>query len=491
MIMWLVAMRSTRAFVRCPITPAVLQTVRHATEVDRIRVKAIVEAEDPTSLIGQDVVIKGWARTVRAQKKLGFLEVNDGSSLTGLQCVFEGEELLATLKQVSTGCSVSVRGSVVASQGKQATEVLATSLTVVGECDGYPLQKKRHTLEMLRLNPSLRARTNTIAAVARVRSCLAQATHAFFHEQDFHYVHTPIITGIDCEGAGDMFRVTTLAEKDESKDFFRREAYLTVSGQLAAETYACGMGDVYTFGPTFRAENSQTTRHLAEFWMVEPEMAFADMHDAMNVAEKLLKYTVRKALDERARDLAFLDQFYGDRALLTRLESLSADEPFARISYKDAVDALRDEIAKDASRWQFPDVDFGTDLATEHERWLAETHFGGKCVFVYDYPRAIKAFYMRDNDDGTTAAFDLLAPGVGELIGGSQREERRDVLADKMRDWDLDPDEYQWYLDLRLFGTVPHAGFGLGFDRLVCYVTAQDNIRDVIPYPRYPGNLQM
>lgn len=374
----------------------------------------------------------------------------------------------------------------------------AESLVIVGECDSsFPLQKKRHTLEFLRSIAHLRPRTNTLAAVARVRSRLAQATHDFFRSLGFHYLHSPVITASDCEGAGEMFRVTTLegdalgeAAKSNSfgTDFFGRSAYLTVSGQLSAEAYACAMGDVYTFGPTFRAENSQTTRHLAEFWMVEPEMAFANLADAMDNAEALLKHTIRVSLSECGNDLAFLDKFYGSNNLLTRLQNIAdPDVPFIRMSYADAIEKLQLAIGKDSTKWQFPDVKFGTDLATEHERWLAET--AGTCVFVYDYPKEIKAFYMRDNDDGeTVASFDLLAPGVGELIGGSQREERLNQLDAKIIQAGLEPAEYWWYLDLRRFGSVPHAGYGLGFDRLVCYVTAQENIRDVSPFPRYPGN---
>ena len=468
----------------------------------RLKIKSIVEAEAPESLVGTKTVIKGWARTVRAQKALGFLEVNDGSSFGGLQCVFEGEAALKELKAVSTGCAVAVEGEIVKSGGKQAIELKAETLEIVGGCEeGYPLQKKRHSLEFLRSIAHLRPRTNTLAAAARLRSCLAQATHRFFEEEGFAYVHSPIITASDCEGAGEMFRVTSLSgdalakaatkENGFEDDFFARSAFLTVSGQLSAETYACAMGDVYTFGPTFRAENSQTSRHLAEFWMIEPEMAFATITEAMDNAEALLKSTISAALDKCGADLKFCDQFYGDKELLDRLTSIATGAPFVRLKYADAVDVLRAEIAKDPSKWQFPDVEFGTDLATEHERWLAETHCGGNCVFVYDYPRTIKSFYMRDNDDGkTVAAFDLLAPGVGELVGGSQREESYEKLVAKMTEFGLDPEDYWWYLDLRKYGSVPHAGYGLGFDRLVCYVAAIENIRDSIPFPRYPGSAQ-
>ncbi|KAJ1457863.1 hypothetical protein M885DRAFT_514359 [Pelagophyceae sp. CCMP2097] len=468
----------------------------------RTRIKKIVEAASPEAFIGEDIVIKGWVKTVRAQKALGFLEVNDGSSFSGLQVVVsDSPEMLATLKKVSTGASVAVRGKVVKSGGgKQAVEISATALEVVGDCDAltYPLQKKRHTLEFLRSIAHLRPRTNTLAAVARVRSALALATHSFFGEEGFQYVHSPLITASDCEGAGEMFRVTSLTGEelakaaksgDFSNDFFARQAFLTVSGQLSAEAYACALGDVYTFGPTFRAENSQTTRHLAEFWMIEPEIAFADKFDAMANAEALLKHAINAALAQCGPDLAFCDEFYGGGVLRERLGALASEAPFERLAYSDAVLLLQTEIAKDPTKWQFPLVEFGTDLATEHERWLAEVHCGGKCVFVYDYPRAIKSFYMRDNADGkTVGAFDLLAPGVGELIGGSQREERLPELEAKLVEFGLDPADYWWYLDLRKYGSVPHAGYGLGFDRLVCYVTGIDNIRDSIPFPRFPGS---
>ena len=390
-------------------------------------------------------------------------------------------------------------------------ELSATSLRIVGTCPGetYPLAKKRHSLEYLRTLAHLRPRTNTIAAVSRVRSTLAGSIHAFFQEQGFNYVQTPLITASDCEGAGEMFRVTTLdvdnvdtlprakdedgkelAGVDYGEDFFGKAAFLTVSGQLGGETYASALGDVYTFGPTFRAENSQTTRHLAEFWMVEPEMAFADLTSAMDNAEAMLKSVVGVALDKCDEDLTFFSKFF-DKGLKDRLQKL-VDKPFVRVEYRDVIKYLQEEIAKDPSKWQFPDVEFGTDLATEHERWLAETKFES-AVFVYNYPKMIKAFYMRDNDeDGgeTVNAMDLLVPGVGELVGGSQREERYDVLVDKMKELDLDVEDYWWYLDLRRFGSVPHSGYGLGFERLVTYVCGIENIRDAIAFPRYPGNAE-
>lgn len=447
------------------------------------------------------------------------------------------------LDRVTTGCAVYLEGPLVSSpskSGEQSIEMAATKLTVVGECpaDQYPLAKKRHTLEYLRTIAHLRPRTNTVAAVARVRSALAGAIHEYFQKSGFLYVQTPLITASDCEGAGELFRVTTLDldnikdlprseendnQVDYKEDFFGKPSFLTVSGQLGAETHACALGDVYTFGPTFRAENSQTTRHLAEFNMVEPEMAFANLDAAMDNAEGMVKYVVKHVLDTCKEDLEFFGKFY-DKTKLESLERL-ANEPFARCSYRDAIKYLQEEIAKDPSKWQFPDVEFGTDLATEHERWLAESKFN-TAVFVYNYPKSIKAFYMRDNDeDGgeTVNAMDLLVPGVGELVGGSQRvrlhrklcvftirlllagttrvtlthslfypfqEERLDVLQKKMEDLDLNPDDYWWYLDLRRFGSVPHAGYGLGFERLVTYVCGIENIREAIAFPRYPGNAE-
>ncbi len=483
------------------------------------RVKTI-HALEPTET---DVKIQGWIRTVRKQKTVAFIQVNDGSNLAGLQCVValadDNAESAAALKetidQLTTGAAVELIGRLVPSQGgNQAVELAATSVTLVGECpaDTYPLAKKRHSLEYLRSIAHLRARTNTVAAVARVRSHLAGAIHAFFQTQGFVYVQTPLITASDCEGAGELFRVTTLDldhlsqvpratrmegetevvtdAADYSQDFFGKPAYLTVSGQLGGETYACAMGDIYTFGPTFRAENSQTTRHLAEFHMVEPEMAFCTLDQAMDNVERMLQYVVKHVLENCQEDLELFQKFY-DKTLLERLERL-VTQPFVRISYREAIAFLQDEIAKDPSQWQFPTVEFGTDLATEHERWLAETKFQ-TAVFVYNYPKAIKAFYMRDNDeDGgeTVLAMDLLVPGVGELVGGSQREERLDVLERKIEQLGLKVEDYWWYLDLRRFGSVPHSGYGLGFERLVTYVCGIENIREAIAFPRYPGNAE-
>lgn len=495
--------RTRRSNIRLFSTSTSSTTSTATTEAPRIKT---VHATQPTD---SNISIKGWVRTIRKQKTLAFIQVNDGSNLAGIQCVCNFNDLnessQAALDQVTTGCAVHITGPLVSSQGgQQAVEVAANSLVVVGLCpaDTYPLAKKRHSLEYLRSMAHLRPRTNTIAAVARVRSQLAAAIHAFFQSQHFVYVQTPLITASDCEGAGELFRVTTLDLEQElprnnvtgqveySHDFFGKPAFLTVSGQLGGETHACALGDIYTFGPTFRAENSQTTRHLAEFHMVEPEMAFADLNMAMENAEQLLKYTVQHVLQHCQEDLTFFTNFY-DKQLMERLNKV-VNVPFVRVSYRDAVILLQEEIAKDPSKWQYPVVEFGTDLATEHERWLAEIKFES-CVFVYNYPAAIKAFYMRanDHDHGETVnAMDLLVPGVGELVGGSQREERLEVLEQKLLDNNLNVDDYWWYLDLRRYGSVPHAGYGLGFERLVQYVTGIENIREAIAFPRYPGNAE-
>mmetsp|Transcript_8553 Transcript_8553/g.12210 ORF Transcript_8553/g.12210 Transcript_8553/m.12210 type:complete len:554 (-) Transcript_8553:138-1799(-) len=487
------------------------------TETPASTIVPRMKAADATEPTDHPVVVKGWVRTVRKQKTLAFVEVNDGSNLGGIQTVLPfdaiDEDTKKAIDKLTTGAAVAVEGPLVKSQGgKQAVELAGTSLKIIGDCPGdtYPLAKKRHSLEYLRTIAHLRPRTNTVAAVARVRSVLAGAVHSFFQQSGFVYVQTPLITASDCEGAGELFRVTTLdldkvselpkAVDEESgketdsvdyaEDFFGKPAYLTVSGQLGAETHACALGDVYTFGPTFRAENSQTTRHLAEFHMVEPEMAFADLDSAMDNAEAMLKHVVKDVLGKCSSDLEFFQKFY-DKGLTSRLEKV-VSQPFVRVSYRDAIGFLQEEIAKDPSKWQFPDVEFGTDLATEHERWLAETKFDS-AVFVYNYPKSIKAFYMRDNDeDGgeTVNAMDLLVPGVGELVGGSQREERLDVLEAKLAEQDLNPEDYWWYLDLRRFGSVPHAGYGLGFERLVTYVCGIENIREAIAFPRYPGNAE-
>ena len=446
--------------------------------------------------IGENVVVKGWVRTVRDQKKFTFIEVNDGSTLSNLQVI--ADQTLPhydkVLSCITTGSSVTIKGKVVESPGaKQSVEIHATDVQLLGGCEveSYPLQKKRHSFEFLREIAHLRPRTNTIGAVTRVRNTLAYATHQFFQERGFVYVHTPIITSSDCEGGGQMFQVTTLdiaypprgeqGEIDHSQDFFGKKAYLTVSGQLNAEIYACALSDIYTFGPTFRAENSHTSRHLAEFWMVEPEIAFADIYDNMELAEAYLKAVFQAVLKANQEDMELFDSFIC-KGIIERLQGIISD-PFERITYTEAVDILR----KCSKKFEFP-IHWGCDLQSEHERYLCEEHFK-KPVIVRDYPAAIKAFYMRANDDGkTTAAMDVLVPGLGEIIGGSQREERHDVLIDKMNRLEMDKEAYWWYLELRKYGTVPHSGFGAGFERLVQFVTGMENIREVIPFPRSPGN---
>ncbi len=444
--------------------------------------------ETPT---GQGVCVQGWVRTRRDAGNFSFVEVNDGSSLASVQVI--AEESLANytqqVKKLTTGCSVRVMGELVASPAKgQAVEVRAQSVEVLGWADGesYPLQKKRHSFEFLRSMAHLRPRTNALGAVARVRSSLSFAIHRFFHEQGFVQVHTPVITTSDCEGAGEMFTVTALepaqlqGKEPFAGDFFGRRAGLTVSGQLQAEIFAQSHGCVYTFGPTFRAENSNTSRHLAEFWMLEPEMAFCDLQGDMAMAEAMIKYLVRFALHDCAEDLALFDQHVA-KGLINRLEQVR-DQPFAHLTYTQAVD----ELQRSGRSFEYP-VQWGIDLQAEHERFLCE-EVAQAPVFVTNYPKGIKPFYMRLDDDGTTvAAMDMLVAGIGELIGGSQREERYDLLAERMAAAGLSLEEYSWYLDLRRFGTVPHAGFGLGFERLVQFVTGMANIRDVIPFPRTPG----
>ncbi|KAI0566574.1 asparagine--tRNA ligase [Gracilaria domingensis] len=466
--------------------------------------------------VGSTLCVKGWVRSVRAQKAFAFIDLNDGTSLAGLQIVVDGDApCFPLVSSLSTGCSISAVGELVASLGSaQPVELRASALNLIGAAAEYPLQKKRHSLEFLRSIAHLRPRTNSIAAVSRIRSALAVATHAFFAELGFVYVHAPLITASDCEGAGEMFRVTTALNADGTpaadagasgrdggdsaskvdfrNDFFGKPAFLTVSGQLSAECFATALGDVYTFGPTFRAENSNTSRHLAEFWMIEPEMAFADLKDDMDNAERLVKYLVSYVLQKCEADVAFFDRFV-QKGLLQKLNTV-ANEPFARLSYTEAIEILEKvnkPNKKGKRRFEF-EVKWGVDLQSEHERYLAEEHFD-KPVFVYNYPSAIKAFYMRANDeDGgkTCAAMDLLVPGIGELVGGSQREERLDVLEEKIERNGLEKEAYWWYLDLRRFGSVPHSGYGLGFERLVQFVTGMENIRDVIPFPRYPGNAE-
>ena len=443
------------------------------------------------------VTVCGWAKTIRDSKSIGFIELSDGSSFKPLQVVFESAKL-ANYKDVAksgVGTSLQIKGHVVLTpDAKQPFEVNADEIEILGTCPSdYPLQKKRHTIEFLRTMPHLRPRTNTLSAAFRVRSVAAFAIHRFFQESGFVYVHTPLLTGSDCEGAGEMFRVTTLdlnnvpktedGTVDCKQDFFGRAVNLTVSGQLEAEAMAMAFGNVYTFGPTFRAENSNTPRHAAEFWMIEPEMAFADLTDYMDTAEAMTKYVIRYVLDTCPDEMKFFNQFF-DKGLIERLEALVSAE-FGRITYTEAVKILEEHN----SEFQYP-VHWGTDLQTEHERFLTEQIFK-KPVFVTDYPAEIKSFYMRRNEDGkTVAAADMLVPGVGELIGGSQREERLDVLVARMKEMGMPIEGYEWYLDLRKFGSVKHAGFGLGFERLIMYLTGVSNIRDVIPFPRTAGNCQ-
>ncbi len=448
--------------------------------------------------VGRDVLVQGWVRTRRDSKGgFSFVELNDGSCFGNLQVIVEASlpNYESEVKRLPVGAAVAVEGRLRPSPGKgQATELAAERLTVFGWADPekYPLQKKGHSYEFLRTIAHLRPRTNTFGAVARVRNCVCRSIHQFFQEEGFLYVHTPIITASDCEGAGAMFRVTTLDPErlprrdgkiDWQQDFFQRPAYLTVSGQLEGETHACGLGRVYTFGPTFRAENSNTTRHLAEFWMVEPEAAFFDLADNMALAERFLKRIFADVLEQCAEDMEFFRQRVAGH-VVENLQTIVA-APFRQVSYSDAVAILE----ASGQPFEFP-VAWGNDLQAEHERYLTEQHFHSP-VILYDYPRQIKPFYMRLNDDGRTVrAMDVLVPHVGEIIGGSQREERLDVLEARMAEQGLDPSDYWWYLDLRRYGTVPHSGFGLGLERALLYITGLGNIRDVIPFPRTPGNAE-
>ncbi len=435
-----------------------------------------------------DVVISGWARSIRVSKNFGFISLNDGSCFDTVQIVFdENTKGFDVAAKLNVGAAITVCGRVVQTpDAKQPFEVHADEVILEGaSCPEYPLQKKRHSFEYLRTIAHLRPRTNTFSAVFRIRSLCAYAIHKFFQENGFVYIHTPIITGSDCEGAGEMFRVTTMdvGETDFSKDFFGKQTSLTVSGQLNAEALALAYGKVYTFGPTFRAENSNTPRHAAEFWMIEPEIAFAELADDMELAEAMVKYIINYVLENAPSDLAFLNQFV-DKDLISRLEAV-ASASFAHVTYTEAIELL--EKAEEA--FNYP-VFWGADLQTEHERYLSEKVFG-RPVFVTDYPKEIKAFYMRQNDDGkTVAAMDLLVPGVGELIGGSQREEREDRLAARIREMGMTEDDYSWYMDLRRYGGAKHAGFGLGFERMVMYVTGMSNIRDVLPFPRTVGTAE-
>jgi len=448
-----------------------------------MRIKEIIT----NKTIGSSMTVNGWVRTRRDAGPFSFLEISDGSSLANLQVIVDENlpNYTEELKKLTAGCAVSITGILKESPAKgQSVELHADTVTVVGWADPahYPLQKKRHSFEFLRGIPHLRPRTNALGAVARVRSRLSYSIHQFFHQHGFHQVHTPVITTSDCEGAGEMFTVST-ADKGQSQDaqkFFGRAAGLTVSGQLQAEVYALSLGDVYTFGPTFRAENSNTSRHLAEFWMLEPEMAFCDLGKNMQIAEDLLKYLLEDVLEQCSADMALFDKFIS-KGVIDTLKSV-VNTAFGHITYTEAIDIL----LKSDRCFEFP-VKWGIDMQAEHERYLTEEVYR-KPLIVTNYPTEIKPFYMRVNDDGkTVAAMDVLVPGIGEIIGGSQREERYDMLHQRMVEAGIDVEEYEWYLDLRRYGSVPHSGFGLGFERLVQYVTGMANIREVIPFPRTPG----
>lgn len=474
----------------------------------REKIAEVLKSGEP----GAAITVMGWVRTFRNNQ---FIALNDGSTNTNLQIVAAlGKFEDALLKKITTGAALKVQGELVASPGKgQRVELLATTLEILGtsDADKYPLQPKKHSLEFLREIAHLRFRTNTFASVFRVRNTLAFGIHKYFNEKGFIYLHAPIITASDAEGAGETFHVTNFdlaniprtedGEVDYKQDFFGRAANLTVSGQLEAELAATALGDVYTFGPTFRAENSNTARHLAEFWMIEPEMAFYDLEDNMNLAEDFIKYIIKYAIEHSKEDLDFLanraaeedklkpQQERSEMGLLEKLQFI-VNNQFERITYTEAIDILKNSNYNKKKKFQYPVSEWGIDLQSEHERYLVEKHFK-KPVILYNYPKAIKAFYMRANDDGkTVAAMDILAPGIGEIVGGSQREERLEILEARMKEMNIPTDELYWYLDIRRFGTVPHAGFGLGFERMVQFVTGMTNIRDVIPFPRYPKNAE-
>ncbi|RZP07099.1 MAG: asparagine--tRNA ligase [Flavobacteriales bacterium] len=462
--------------------------------------------------LSKKINVKGWVKTFRANR---FISLNDGSTIQNLQCVVDYENTdQAILSKINTGASIEIFGILVASQGKgQSVEIQAEKIIILGESDpdSYPIQPKKHSLEFLRENAHLRVRTNTFSSIFRIRSSISFAIHKYFKENGFVYVNTPIITGSDAEGAGEMFKVTTLninkaevednGSIDYSKDFFGKETNLTVSGQLEAENMAMGLGKVYTFGPTFRAENSNTSRHLAEFWMIEPEMAFYDLIDNMNLAEDFIKYVLKYVVEDCKDDLDFLNNRLinedknkpkQERHELTLIERLNfvVNNDFVRITYTEAYEILKNSKPNKKKKFKFPISEWGIDLQSEHERFLVEKHFK-KPVIIYDYPSKIKAFYMRMNDDGKTVkAMDILFPGIGEIVGGSQREERLDVLKARIKELNIDEEELWWYLDLRKFGTVEHSGFGLGLERLILFATGMSNIRDVIPFPRTPKNAE-
>ena len=470
------------------------------------KIKSILES----NTTGQIYSVQGWVRTFRANR---FIALNDGSTIENLQCIVDFEKLdESVLKQITTGAALRLIGKLLVSKGiGQSVELEVSNLIILGSSDPkqYPIQPKKHSLEFLREKAHLRVRTTTFSAVMRIRSVLSFAVHQFFKEEGFFYVNTPIITGSDAEGAGEMFRVSTLnpnnpplnkeGKLDYKKDFFGKETKLTVSGQLEAEAYALALGDVYTFGPTFRAENSNTTRHLAEFWMIEPEMAFYDLNDNMNLAEKFITYVLKNVLSSCEKDLKFLDERFAkeesakpqhQRSEMGLLEKIQfvVNNDFKRITYSEAIAILKDSKPNKKKKFQYAVSEWGIDLQSEHERFLVEKYFNCP-VILYDYPTNIKAFYMRRNDDGKTVrAMDILFPGIGEIVGGSQREERLEVLEQRIKEMGIDAKELWWYLDLRKFGSVPHSGFGLGFERLVQFTTGMGNIRDVIPFPRTPQN---
>lgn len=464
-------------------------------DIKRIELRELFGSEKQQSLIGSEICVKGWVRTKRGNKNVSFIALNDGGCMQNLQVVAEAsnfeEELI---KKITTGACLRVNGILSPSQGKgQSIELQATEIQIYGEADvnSYPLQKKGHSLEFLRDIAHLRPRTNTFSAVFRVRHAMAFAIHKYFNDRGFFYWHSPLITASDCEGAGEMFQVTTLdlenlpkdkqGNVDYSKDFYGKRTSLTVSGQLEGELGATALGKIYTFGPTFRAENSNTPRHLSEFWMIEPEMAFFEIEDNMELAEDFIKYLVRYALDNCKEDLDFLCQMY-DKELLERLQFV-VEHDFVRLTYTEAIDILE----KSGAKFEYP-VHWGVDLQSEHERYLVEKHFRAP-VILTDYPKEIKAFYMKQNDDGKTVrGMDVLFPVIGEIIGGSQREESIDKLLARMAEVGIEPKDMQWYLDTRRFGSAPHSGFGLGFERLLLFVTGMSNIRDVIPFPRFPKN---
>ncbi|MBT3543047.1 asparagine--tRNA ligase [Flavobacteriaceae bacterium] len=471
-----------------------------------VKIKNVLQ----TGAVNTPCSVQGWVRTFRANR---FIALNDGSTIDNLQCVVDFERLEESLlKQITTSAALHLEGTLVESQGSgQKVELQVEKITLLGASDPekYPIQPKKHSLEFLREKAHLRVRTTTFSSVMRVRSALAFAVHEFFQEEGFFYVNTPIITGSDAEGAGEMFHVSTLDPKnppltesgdiDYKSDFFGKETNLTVSGQLEAEAYALGLGDVYTFGPTFRAENSNTTRHLAEFWMIEPEMAFYDLNDNMDLAEKFITSVLKKVLSRCEKDLLFLEERFNneekskpqlERSPMGLLEKIRfvVENDFKRVSYTEAYEILRNSKPNKKKKFQFPITEWGVDLQSEHERYLVEKHFNCP-VILYDYPANIKAFYMRRNDDEKTVrAMDILFPGIGEIVGGSQREERLEVLEKRIEEMGIDKKELWWYLDLRRFGSVPHSGFGLGFERLVQFTTGMNNIRDVIPFPRTPQN---